>query len=150
MRVRRSHREGFSLVEVVLALAVFATVGVALIGLLGVGIDVSHDALTDAEVAMLVENVQARLTLDPTWPPLGAGAPGKAATLHYDNAGAPVTDQAMASFRVTLTLLDGPGFRSAYFDTFHVAIERPAQANLVATAQLQRARLAQGSPIAAK
>lgn len=130
---------GFSLVEVVMALAIFATVGVALVGLLGVGLNVSREALTDSEVTMLVENVQARLTLDPGWP-------GETEATYYDQSGAEVVDERQGVFRVTFKSVTGPGFASKYFDTLRVSIERIATNQKVSTWMLQRARLEQGRP----
>jgi uncharacterized protein (TIGR02598 family) len=134
----RTNPSGFSLVEVTMALAIFATIGVALVGLLGVGLNVSREALTDAEVTMLVENVNARLALDPGWP-------GESDSAFYDESGAEVADEKLAAFRVTFKPVPGV-FSSKYFDTMRVSIERLATRQDAGTWMLQRARLADGSP----
>lgn len=133
---------GFSLVEVTVALAIFATVGAALIGLLGGGMNVARDAVADAEVAMLIENVQTRLTLDAEWP-------GDRVSILFDNSGAEVQEEAIASFRVGLKNVQGPGFKSRYFDTVRVSIERLPQGRVDSVWMLQRARLVAGKPLPA-
>lgn len=130
---------GFSLIEVVMALAIFAVVAVALIGILGTGINLSQDALSDAETTMMMENIQARLTLDPAWP-------GSTDSLFYDNSGAQVNTENDGVFRVTLETVPGTGFSSAYLDTFRVQVERLPHRQKLGTWTLQRVRLARGKP----
>lgn len=145
MKVRLGHRgdrAAFSLVEIALSLAIFATVGLALIGLLGSALNVSRGALSDAEVTMLIENLQARLTLDPAWPPRGE-------PLLFDNSGAQMIAETTSVFRVTLTRTPGPGFASDYLDTYRAAIERADTKQPIGTWTLQRARLANGKAVKA-
>lgn len=139
----KARAAGFSIVEVVMALAIFAVVGVSLIGLLSVGINVSHDALVDAEVTMLVENVQARLSLDPKWP-------GAREAVFYDNSGTEVAEEAAANFRVTFTSIPGQGFSSDYFDVTRVVVERLPHKKSAGIWTLQRVRLSQGKAVAAQ
>jgi prepilin-type N-terminal cleavage/methylation domain-containing protein len=134
---------GFSLVEVVVALGIFGVAGVALIGILGTGITLSKGALSDAETAMMLENVQARLTLDPAWP-------GKRDAVFYDNSGAQMKKEEQASLRVEMTLVNGPGFASDYLDTYRARITRLPHGEEVGIWTLQRVRLARGKPVKAE
>jgi len=142
MKRRELSRAGFSLVEVALALAIFAAVGATLVGILGTSLNVTRDTLSEAEKAMLVENVQARLMLDLAWP-------GERPEVWFDDSGAEVAEENAATFRVTFQAASGGGFTSDYFETWRVAIERLPQRQSIGTWTLQRARLAQGQPVAA-
>jgi Tfp pilus assembly protein PilV len=130
---------GFSLIECSLALGLFATAAVALLGLLGTGLQVTREALEAAETTTLAENVQTRLSLDPQWP-------GAREEIFYDNSGTEVREAAQASFRVKLKKISGAGFTSAYFETFRVALERLPEGGRTGIWTLQRARLADGVP----
>jgi uncharacterized protein (TIGR02598 family) len=142
MRLRTPRAGGFSLVECALALGLFATAAVALLGLLGTGLKVTREALEAAETTMLAENVQTRLALDPAWP-------GAREDFFFDNSGAEVRTSAQASFRVRLKKLTAAGFASAYFDTYRVAIELLPHGHQAGIWTLQRTRLADGVPQAA-
>lgn len=137
-------RAGFSLIEIALALAIIATIGVALVGVLGSGLNVTRQSLADAETMMLVENVQARLTLDPAWP-------GERKEIFISDSGdeLPGDKKEQAAFRVVPKKIAGPGFSSKYFETFRMAIERMPQGREIGAWTLQRARLAKGEPVAA-
>lgn len=140
----RTRERGFSLIEVALALAIFATVGLALVGLLGTGLNVSKDALLDAEVTMLIENVQARLSIDPNWPD-DANKP-----VYFDNSGAQVPERSEAAFAVNLRHLEEPAFSSPYLDAYRVEVARIASKEAPVVWMLQRARLAGGTPVPAE
>lgn len=142
MRQRALKQAAFSLTETVVALGILASVGVALVGLLGVGINTTGEALSETQVAMLVENVQAHLTLNPAWPK-------DEAPVFFDDGGAEVEEEEAASFRVELTRLEGPGFASGYLDTFRVSVQKLPQQEKIGSWTLQRARLSRGKPIAA-
>lgn len=145
MKPRSHTRAGFSLVEVALALAVFASVGVALVGILGTSLNVTRETLSEAEKAMLVENIQARLMLDVEWP--GKQPDGEPPEVWYDDSGAEVAEEKLATFRVTFRPINGGGFTSDYFESWRVVIERLPQRQSIGTWTLQRARLAQGRPV---
>jgi uncharacterized protein (TIGR02598 family) len=130
---------GFSLVEVVMAVAILGTVGVALIAVLCGGMAVSKDAVADAEVSMVVENVQSRLVLDPQWP-------GERTELLFDNSGAEVATEGEAAFRAKLESVRAPGFTSDYLDAIQLRIHRVPGERGIATALLQRTRLRSGLP----
>lgn len=138
-RPRRS-TAAFSLVEIMLALGILAVMGLGLVGLLGAGLNVTGEALAETDTIMLVENVQARLQLDPAWP-------GKQLERWFDEAGGEVRAESSAAFRISFKAVDGAtGFKSDYLDTFRVVIERLPQKSALGTWTLQRARLAQGTP----
>ena len=66
----RTHRAGFTLTEIVLALAVIATAFIAVIGLLPSGLDASRQAADSTVVATILEDIHNRLQ----GRPLKAGA----------------------------------------------------------------------------
>jgi type II secretory pathway pseudopilin PulG len=142
MILRRKRAGGFSLVESALSLAVIAFAGVALVGILGTGLNVAREALDDADTSLLIENVQSRLNIDPDWP-------GKRLTRHYDHSGAETTLESSASYRTIFKKISGPGFSSNYFETFRVEITRLPEDKAAAVWMLQRARLSDGRPVAA-
>lgn len=143
MKTPRAMAAGFSLVEVALALAIFAAVGAMLVGILGTSLTATRDILTEAEKAMLVENIQARLTLDAGWP-------GSREAAWFDDSGSEVDTEREATFRVAFAPVPGAGFSSDYFETFAVTVERLPQRQPLGVWPLQRARLAAGEPVAAE
>ncbi len=76
------HRRGFSLVEVVLSLAIIATAFVALIGVLPAGLGASRDAANSSITGFILESVHQRLSGQP----LQAGAPS-ISPLYFDADG---------------------------------------------------------------
>ncbi len=61
----RTHRAGFTLTEIVLALAVIATAFIAVLGLLPTGLDASRQAADSTIVATILEDVHNRLLGQP-------------------------------------------------------------------------------------
>ncbi len=61
----RSRRSAFTLTEIVLALAIIATVMVAVIGILPVGMDSSRQAASQTAVALILEDLHNRLRKEP-------------------------------------------------------------------------------------
>jgi prepilin-type N-terminal cleavage/methylation domain-containing protein len=135
----KARTAGFSLIEVVTSLAVFAVTAVTLIGILGTGITLSKGALEDAETSMILENIQARLTLDAGWP-------GNREAIYYDNSGAQLSSEDHALFRVVLEPVAGPGFVSDYFECYRVKVEHLPHRQKTGVWMLQRARLSGGKP----
>lgn len=61
----RTHRAGFTLTEIVLALAVIATAFIAVLGLLPTGLDASRQAADSTVVATILEDLHNRLQGQP-------------------------------------------------------------------------------------
>ncbi len=69
----RTHRAGFTLTEIVLALAIIATSFIAVLGLLPAGMNASRQAADSTVVAAILENLHNRLQGEP----LARPKPGK-------------------------------------------------------------------------
>ncbi|MFQ3670764.1 MAG: hypothetical protein SNJ84_04840 [Verrucomicrobiia bacterium] len=110
---------GFSLVEAVLALGLFSLLAIGLLAVLSSGLQSAQVAQADYRLHLLADNLQARLILEPDWPPLSGQA---SVTLGFDEAGneQPV-DQ--APLLVDFQSIPHPHW-SRHLEAFHVSIRR--------------------------
>ncbi|MEZ5523950.1 MAG: type II secretion system minor pseudopilin GspI [Pseudomonadales bacterium] len=71
MRRHRKHSPGFTLLEVMIALAVFAISAIALLSQSNQGISQSQYLEEKSYALWIAENTLTELRLKPEWPPLG-------------------------------------------------------------------------------
>jgi len=71
----RTRRAGFTLIEIILSLAIIATVFVAMIGLLPAGLTASRDAVNATLTGTVIEDVQNRLRGEPLTPGTASFSP---------------------------------------------------------------------------
>jgi uncharacterized protein (TIGR02598 family) len=118
---RISH-SGFSLIEIVIALAVMAIGLIAIVGLIPQGVQSARDAADNTLAATIVQDDlnNLRSTALTTWPPLAA-----LQNICYDAAGTNVVSCGTASsyFRETLN----PVTTSPYLVTIVAVVSWPAQ-----------------------
>ncbi len=118
--VARSIR-AFSLVEVTLAIGVFAVLALALLGLLGGGLQSAQNIQTDYQTSVLIENLSARFLLEPDFPfPPGSAS----AELFLDESGLPVP-QEQAQFQASFRRTTPPHWSGDFLQAVHVDIRLP-------------------------
>jgi prepilin-type N-terminal cleavage/methylation domain-containing protein len=110
--------QGFSLIEVALALGLFAVLGLAVVGLLGGGVEIARSIQTDYQLRILCENVFARYLLEPEF---GPSASRSAVEFPSDLLGNRV-DREEADFLLTLRQGGTTNWQSDYLETATVEV----------------------------
>lgn len=72
--MKKTHPEGFSLVEVVVAMGVFVVAGLGLVGLLGIGLKNSNDSNEQIQAASIAEMICSTLRAAPETDLMGSGS----------------------------------------------------------------------------
>jgi uncharacterized protein (TIGR02598 family) len=147
-----SRRTAFSLVEIVVALAIVVVGVLVLLGLLGVSLGSVQDSKADSIAVFIANDVKARMFGDDNFP-ISASANISSATwpynLYYDGEGNPLgTATNGAKFRAEITLKDlmdtnnDANYRSRRLDFAEVAIHRTTgnTNRAVSSYTIQRAR----------
>lgn len=105
---------GLSLTEVMLALGLFAIAGVALLGLIGVGLKVTGDVKSDYGVVLVEENIRSQFLISPEWP-------GKELITYCDEVGSQV-EKEKAAYELVWAEAKHDGWNSKYFDVRSVTV----------------------------
>lgn len=90
MKLTASSSSGFTLVEVALALGVFAILALALLGLVGGGVQSARGIQQDYQTTLLLENLRAQYLVEADFPPMAETGRG---TLFLDESGKPVPEE---------------------------------------------------------
>jgi type II secretory pathway pseudopilin PulG len=110
----------FSLVEVTLALGVFAVLALALIGLLGGGLQSARSIQGDYQTTLLQENLMARYLLESSFPDFQSGTRTE---LFCDESGSPTTKEE-AVFFLTLQRIAPPHWSGDFLEAVRVEMRR--------------------------
>lgn len=144
--------EGFSLIEILVALVIVVVGVLVLLGLLGVSLGSVQDSKADSIAVFIANDVKSKMFTDEDFP-IARDASISSATwptnLYYDNEGAPLgssTDG--AKYRAALTLYDlmntnnDANYRSRRLDLAEVRIHRTTgnTNRAISTFTVQRAR----------
>ena len=117
---RRSQR-GFSLTEVVCAIAMVSATALPVLGVLSVGIADSQDAYQRRSMAQLRSTV-GQLLQDPAWPKGAIGTPTWTAEAWFGPDGTPISrrDDSAGAVRVEMKEVPGLGYQSEWIEAVQV------------------------------
>jgi uncharacterized protein (TIGR02598 family) len=109
--VLRGHRSAaFTLVEIILVVAVMATALVAIIGLLPVGMDAARQAANQTVIALIYEDVHNRLQSQPLVPGTASFSP-----VYFDDRGVLVSPGTGATSNSGTNSANSSSFTNAYY-----------------------------------
>lgn len=114
-----------------MALGLFAVAGVALIGLIGVGLKVTGEVKSDYGDVLLAENLRSQYLVNAAWP-------GKSSITYCDETGSEVAEKD-ASYVLEWKKDKHEGWDSDYFDVRSVAVRRVGATDPEQTLLLGRA-----------
>ncbi|MFT5496532.1 MAG: hypothetical protein ACI9TH_001932 [Kiritimatiellia bacterium] len=156
MAAPRNKSEGFSLIEVLLALGIAASALLILVGLITHIMDTSRASQIESVAALISSQVRTRLLTNPNWPPNtenrslaktvdAAGIPDNSFSwdqLYLDEHGVeiPLSEKDRAVFQGVLTFRRSPHYNSARLDFVTLAIRDVQRDEIVAEFTYQRAR----------
>jgi len=143
--------DGFSLVELVIALAIAAVAVVTLVGLLALGVRTNLDSKADSVAVFIADTVRSKLLADEDWPVAAATAmSSNPATryqhkVYFDEQGSEVAAAAGSFYAAALEFQPSPNmpYASDRLDFITLSISRTGNDSRVLTRfTLQRAHRA--------
>ena len=143
-------QQGFSLIEVLLALGIVVFTLVTLIALLAMGIETARDSRDDSVQVFIADTVRSKLLADENWPVSASTAMSTNPSslysypLYFDNEGIETTNASSSVYTARLVFMPSPNlpYVSPRLDYVTLAISRTADTNRVLSEfTLQRARL---------
>jgi len=146
-----NRQRGFSLVELVLALAVVAIAVITLVGLLSLGVRTNLDSKADSVAVFIADTVRSKLLTDENWPvsattPMSTNAGSRYKhKAFFDEQGSELDAEAGSFYTATLEFQPSPNmpYPSPRLDFITLTIGRTGNESRVLTRfTLQRAHKA--------